>query len=203
MNKGKLKICLKENKYKESMDLARYCLSYNRVKTIGQKKQVGYEILSKLKGTNDVFIEVKTNLLTLEESLAETCALDFLKAVNDLGLSYRTKKVIAEKRNILGGILNFAKKKREVPEILAYVPDAIWRKKEFYSILPIYGVRYYICKEPVDGIKVLDQLFNGQINNDQQLELFNFLIFDCSSFSQMGINSKYLSCKDINKLLDL
>jgi len=86
-------------------------------------------------------------------------------------------------------------------EITVFIPDKVWRQKEFYDKLPAYGVKYYIDGENIEGKKLLDKMYI--MPDDEKLEYFKLIIFDSPSFRHMGINTRHLTMSDIKLALGL
>ncbi len=197
----KFNFILKENKNSKDINEARYFLSYQIRNMDEIKKQLSINILSLLKGNSDVIIEVKSSLLNMPINLRENCAQDFLKSVKNLGLSFRSRKVVNKNRDFFSNLLNFGMIDKELSEILVYIPDELWNNDEFIKILPKYGIRYYLLKNSGNNLNVLDDIFNGQIPDGNMLDIFGMIIYDCSSFCQMGINTNKLNYKELKDLI--
>jgi hypothetical protein len=197
-------MALNKNQFtiKESKDksIARFFVSYNLYRNNNDNKQKSYQLLSLLKQQNDLLLEIDSSLTTLTTpSEIEPAILGLLKDLKEMGIDCRHQKSEAKSNKGLFGFLNM-NKPYTAHRIFAFIPDQVWREEAFQSLLPNYGVRYYICKGPVDGIKLLEDLHCGRILDDELIEQFDLIIYDCSDFGQMGINTK-LSKVDIQKRL--
>jgi hypothetical protein len=196
---GNKKIKIIENKGKVSLSSPRFIIDYvnSRNKTEdGQSKS--YELISLLKNKSDVFVEVNSLLLSLPESKREGTAMDFIKSVKALGLDYRYRKIgSSRERPFFKLILN--RESNENHEILVRVPNTIWEQETFKSILPLYGVRYYICNKSTDENKILDAMYNGQLLDEEKIDLFNLIIFDYSNIGHMGIIGNNFTLEDLEK----
>jgi hypothetical protein len=197
MDINKNQFSIKESKDKS---LARFFVSYNHNRNNKNNKQKSYQLLSLLKQQNDLLIEIDSSLTTLTTpSEIEPAILSLLKDIKEIGIEYRHQKSEAKSSKGLFGFLNM-NKSYTAHRIFAYIPDKVWREELFQSLLPNYGVRYYICKGPVDGIKLLEDLHCGRILDVEQNEQFDFIIYDCSDFGQMGINTAF-SKEELQKRL--
>ena len=81
------KIIIKENKIYDNINNPKFSINYSKIKSNKEKKQISYEIISKLKNNNDIIIEIKTELFSLQKSLREDFFLEFIKGIEGLGLS--------------------------------------------------------------------------------------------------------------------
>lgn len=181
------KLVVKENK---SDSAARFFLSYSKKRSSFENKELSYDILSALKKTNPVVMEIDSSICILPTTQErENFALDTLKAIRELGIDYRYQK--SESKTGGKSFLDLFGIGRNCTnhKILALIPDQVWRQDAFQSLLPLYGVRYYICSEPIDGSKLLDDLYCGRILEDEINAVVPFIIFDCVDFGQMGINT--------------
>lgn len=191
---------LKENKSDWGLDTPRYMITY-KVKSFAEEvRKNSFEIISALKGDNDVLIEFNSSLLMLNESDCEFCTANFIKAVKTMNLSYRYRKSAPiGKKSFISQLMN--RKNKDAHEILVYIPNELWKQEGFYSILPIGGLRYYIINGPSDGNKILEDVFNGQFMESEKIDFFNLIIFDCCSMGQMGIVSNHISFDEIKQTL--
>jgi hypothetical protein len=196
---NKSQFTIKESKDKS---IARFFISYSSNCSNTDNKQKSYQLLSLLKQQNDVLLEIDSALTTLPNpSETDTAIEGLLKDLKGMGIDYRHQKSEAKDNKSLFGIFNL-NKTHIAHRILTYVPDKIWREDRFQKFLPSYGVRYYICKQQVVGDKLLEDLHCGRILDDEKKALFNLVIYDCSDFGQMGINTN-LSKEELQKLLDI
>jgi hypothetical protein len=193
---------VRENKSGSGMESARFYISYMDMKVKESKKEKSCKIISALTGEGDILIELKSSLLGVYPNRREQIALDFLKDIKELGLSYRSRRVpSSDSGSIFTRLFLFGGKKTEAYEIIVHVPAGIWEKQEFKSILPEYGVMYYIGSKTGENGKLLEDIFNGQIMGDELLDVFECVIYDCSNFGQMGIFTGKLTINDINDRL--
>lgn len=196
------KFKLKENKSGGDLSAPKYMVSFNQLGKEVENKENSYQIISALKQDNDVFIEINSSMLNLTKNMREDCALTFLKAVRAAGLDYRYRKVdAAGGKSLLSQLFSFGGKQSQAHDVLVYVPDEVWKSGDFQKYLPTSGVKYLVCKDKMDGIKVLDDMYNGQILDDEILDMFKFMIFDCNNFGQMGIYTNSVSMQEMKQLL--
>jgi hypothetical protein len=201
-------MAVQKNKFKfidltgnKNPDAPQYSISY-RVKSQPDIKQ-SYEIISHLKENNDVIIELNSSLSSLTRNRNNDYWSDFLNNIRELGLSYNYRKVpSATKPSILEFIFSRGKtSNNEAHEIITYVPDDVWKVNSFINILPPYGAKYYVVKEPEDGSSLINAL--TQMTDDEKARYFRIIIFDVPAFGNMGINSNYLKASDIKSMLGI
>lgn len=195
------KIKFKVNKSDGGLNSPQFSISWKQPASEDDTKLSSYEILSALKGDNDILIEVNSSLFNAPVSERETCAMNFLESVRDLGLDYRYRKGTSQaSQSFISQLFGFNKNVQS-HEILAYIPDKIWRTEGFYRVLPTYGARYYITREPVESSKILDDM--SRMLDSEKLDYFKLTVFDSSIFSYMGLSSKTMTADDIKQALGL
>lgn len=201
-----LKKCIKFKKNKASRDLnmPQYTISYATKDAHTDSSNASlfsYKIISALKGSNGVVLEVNSSMFSISNSERDKIAFDFLKAIRYLGIDFSYHKVSSPSKSFVSLIRG--KKEEETHEILAYIPDEVWKKQEFFDIIPKFGVRYYITKdnEEDDGKKLIENMNNYL--DEEKLEKFKLIIFDVVTFSQMGLISNSLSADEIRNLVNL
>lgn len=191
-------IKVKENKSDGSLSSPRFSISLKHLTSLNENRLTSYEILSALKGDNDVLIEANSSLFNMPLPERKSYAISFLNSVRELGLDYRYRKGVSQvSQSILAQLLR--NKNTGSHEILAYVPNKVWEMEGFYRILPLYGTRYYITKEPVESGKILDDM--SRMLDSEKLEYFRLIVFDSSSLGYMGINSSSMTLSDIKQVL--
>lgn len=195
------KLKLNERKGKGTMDSPQFSLSY-KVNYEQVDTKISYDILSALKGDNDVIIEVNSSLANVAKSEGEDSAIAFLQKIRSLGLDYSYRKVpAATKQSFLAQLFGGGKKENLAHEVLAYVPDKVWRDESFQSLLPVYGARYYVTKEPEESDKIVNEMC--RMLDNEKVDYFKLIIFDVASFGQMGIVTNYLARSDLKNMLGL
>jgi len=193
---------IKENKIGWGLDSPRYMITYNVKSSEEENCKNSFEIISALKGSNDVLIEFNSSLLMINGPKSESCTSNFIKAVKTMNLNYRYRKSAPlNKRSFFAQLLNGSSK--DAHEVLVYIPDEVWKQEGFYSILPTGGLRYYISNGPVEGNKILEDIFNGFMIGDEKLDFFNLVIFDCCSMGQMGVVSSHTSFDEVKQALGI
>lgn len=195
-------IKIRENKSASDVSSARYYISYAGKGNNTVQRDKSFELLSKLKGNRDILIELKSSLLSMDIYHREKCAIDFLRGVKDLGLSFRSRKVPSkESSSILTKLFTLGQAPKDSYEIIAHVPAATWNDPIFKALIPYNGVMYYVCKEDSDPQKLMDDIFNGQVFDEEKLELFEVFVYDCIGFEQMGIFTNKMDKIDIERKL--
>jgi len=200
ISKSNLNIKLRENKSAGGLNDPRYMITYQSKSSGGENSKNSFEIISALKGSNDILLEFNSSLLMVTEGNRETCSTNFIKAIKAMNLIYKYRKSAPlGKKSIISQL--FSGGNKEAHELLVYIPNEVWEQEGFSSILPTGGLRYYITNGPSDGNKVLEDIFTGQLMEDEKIDFFKLIIFDSSSFGQMGIVSNHLGFDEIKQLL--
>ncbi|HEX7712387.1 MAG TPA: hypothetical protein VF531_00065 [Bacillota bacterium] len=198
-----------ENTRRSDLAMPRFYIHYGRQDSGAVNRPAAYAIISRLKGQSDLFLEIKSELLNLPPGNRGVAGVSFLETVQRLGLDYRHRKQTGPQNTRVFGIeISLGKHTIEEHDILAYLPDSIWRREDFYSCLPLYGARYYVPASPLDAStldasSILDQLWQGEIAPQTQLEVFRWIGFDCINFGQMGLLSNSLTLQDLKKTLEI
>lgn len=203
MNFESYSIKLKKNKNDSNLDSAQFSLSYKQHKTKADIKKQSYEIISALKGDNNLIIEMNSSLFSARVD-KDSHVKKFVNSIRDLNLDYRYNKVPAKGSpsflsKIFGGDDN-----EYAHEILAFVPHNIWSTEDFENIIPLCGIRYYITKRTaldIGGEELLNEM--SRMMDSEKLNYFKFIIFDGGRLANMGINSDHLSINDIKQRLGL
>jgi hypothetical protein len=195
-----LKLRLKKNKNNGGANFPKFSISFNQSTSKDESKLNSYDILSKLKGDNDLVLEVNSSLFNMHSSERESYATDILYSIRDFDLEYRYRKVASQSSGSIISQLFGLKKDSFAHEILAYIPDKIWRLDNFYTILPSYGARYYITKGHADGSKTLDSL--SLMLDEEKIDFFKFSVFDSCCLGYMGITGN-ITLDEIEVLLGL
>lgn len=200
ISKNNLNVKVKESKEEWGLNSPRFLITYKSKGTEEENSKNSYGMISTLKGTSDIIMELNSSLLITNESKRESTSVNFIKAIKTLNLIYRYRKgAPIGKKSLFSQLLGGASK--EAHEVRVYIPNEIWSQEGFNSILPTGGLRYYILKDPVDGNNILEDLHNGQMLDDEKIDFFKLIIFDCSAFGQMGIVTNSMSIEEIKDLL--
>ncbi|MBZ4666217.1 hypothetical protein [Mahella sp.] len=198
------KISIKENKQGTSLEAPRFALSYGQAADVDieNRRLISFKILSALKGeSNDVILEIDSSLLNAPRQHRADIALDFVRAVRSAGIDFRYDKN-AERVSFFSQLFRIGDTGYSFHHrVLAYIPQSIWTSEGFINILPAEGVRYYITQPTVQSSKLLDDMHHGYILDDEKLDIFDLIVFDCCVFGQMGIYTKRLSLDDIKERL--
>lgn len=193
------KIKLKQNKPDGSLVSPDFSISFKQSVSEKENRQNSYDILSVLKGNNDVVIEANSSLFNLPASQRESSAMDFLDTIRALGLDYRYRKTASSSAPSFLSQLFGMNKNSSAHEILAYVPHSVWKTEDFCKAIPVFGARYYITDGPAESSKLLDDM--SKMLDEEKRDFFKLIVFDASSFSYMGVYTKRLTYEDIKQLL--
>lgn len=200
--KGKIKII--ENKSSKGPDTARYNLNYGINSKVDQQRRNSHSIISALKGTKSVLLDVNSTLFNLQPYKRDSYAMDFIKAVKSMGLEYRYRKIPnTGSQSFFGKLFGFDNKASDSHQIFVVISDETWTNEGFISSLPFYGVKYCVFKEAADTSKTLDDIYNGQLLDFEMFDYFDLTIFDCCSFGAMGLCTNSLEYGELEKLLEL
>lgn len=191
-----------ENKNADGINSAQYYISYEGKANKETLRKRSFEILTKLKGDRDVLIELKSSLLCMQQNKREETSIRFLKSVKDMGLNFRSRKSAApQSASGLAKLFSFGASPKDSYEIITHVTSETWNSTAFREIIPDGGIMYYICKETSEPQKVMEDLFNGQIFDEDKRDLFDFQIYDCIDFAQMGVFSESLGADELEKIV--
>lgn len=203
MNLKSNEIKLRKNKRDSKLSSAQFSLTYKQQKSKSEMKKQIYDIISTLKGKNDVLIEMNSSLFSVRNE-KNAYVKKFINSIRKLDLDYRYSKVPAKNNQSI--LSNFLGKEdnEHAHEILTFVPHDIWTTETFQKIIPLCGIRYYITKdtvEKIDGEELLNKM--SRMMDSEKLDYFKFTVFDGGQLGNMGINSNHLSLNDIKQLLNL
>jgi hypothetical protein len=150
-----------------------------------------YQLLSSLKQQKGLFLEFDSAFTNLPTSVEiENAAKKFLGNLREMEIAHlHQTSEVKDNRGLLG-FLNL-NRTFTAYRIFAYIPDQLWQDQSFQAIIPRYGARYYICKDRVDEKKMLEDLLVGRIPEEKMFEIFDFIIYDCMDFGQMGIKTAF------------
>jgi hypothetical protein len=192
------KLKLKKNKGNAGAEFPQYSLSYKW----DQKSpcKAVYAIISALKGSSDVIIEVHTDFFGGIND-KENFIADFLNNIALHKLEYRHRKVPTNQRPSIFGIPIGKKVKEDAHEIAVFVPARLWEEEFITDILPVYGARYYISKAPADDRDILNDIWS--MSYEEKADAFKLILFNMALIGQMGIVSNYLGKEDFIELLGL
>lgn len=195
-------LVIKESKQAPSMDSPKFNIGYASDR-FDPKEWKGYRIISALKGSDQMILELNSALLNLPYNQRADVALTFIDDLKARGLEYRYRKInVNQSGGMFDQLLNFGKKNDTAHQIFINMPDEMWQdEKTIFSFLPLYGMKYFIHSRP-NG-EVLDPLFNGYLTDEEILGSFKLTCYDCPTFGQMGIYTTALKLADIKTALGI
>lgn len=194
MSLSKYRIKLRKNKGVIAEGLPQYSLTYKNDPVSAGR--ISHEILSAFIGSDDVIIEINSDMSGPDRRQIDPAALLIEKA-EELGLASRKKKVLSEKGNAVLGFL--VRSKKQATEALIHIPNDVWNHPDLKSCLPLYGARYYITKGASDAPSMLDKM--PEMSEEEKAEAFRMIVFDLAVYGQMGILSASISMEDIKRML--
>lgn len=195
-----LKDCkLKLSVNKESGELPPYSLTY---KARGQyARNVSYTVLSALIGEHDVMIEMHSDLQFCTNGKQIQYVMEFVKGIGAFPVAVRDREGVSDKKLSILGFAIDRKKKEKAYEAIAYVPNAVWRNDSIIEVLPLWGARYYIVKEPMDGEKMVNEFWN--MTEEAREGFIEMAVFDIASMGQVGITSRTVGEGELRRMLGL
>ena len=195
----KIKIKVKELKSDGTLDSPRFTLSLPE--TGSEEKQISssYDALAKLIGASDFIISLDSSLMNLPHSKRALYTRQFLESVRAMRLEYQCSKSTPRSggQSLFAGFLN--KKADPEQEILAYVPNEIWKGNDFKQALPLYGARYFVAKEGDVGPTLLDTMH--KMLDEEKLDYFRLILFSVVYFNSIGISAKHLTLPELKSML--
>lgn len=190
---------IKENKTQGELNAPQYSVLLQSAGSEEQKRRTSYKALTALIGGADVVMVLDSSLLNVPQAEREAYALKFLEDIRAFGLEYRYGKIASSAGPSLFSII-FGSKSGHAHEILAYVPQSVWKTDEFEKVLPIYGAWYYVTENNTDANAVMDDL--KRMTDPEKLDYFKLVVFDSSTYGSMGVNSSTLSLAEIKAMLE-
>lgn len=196
---GKYRIKIKKNRDTVNVDYPQYSLIYK--KDTRNPNRASYDILSAFIGNGDIVMEYNSDLHIELGGKKMQYAAELLNQIHTYQLEFVHKNNPSQHRVTLFGVPLENRKKAEADEVVAYVPNHIWKEETFVDVLPACGARYYITRGALDAGSILDTL--QKMSEEEKTETFKLIVFDLTSFGQMGISTKYLGLDDLNELLGI
>lgn len=195
---GKIKI--RELNSVPSLDSPNFVLTLEQGRSKESSISNYYDAITRLVGNDDVVLGLDTTLMNLPGSRRESYFLQCLEAVRKLGLEYRCFESNSDSDQSLLSFL-FKKKSAKKQEMLAYIPNEIWKQDEFKQSLPLYGARYYITKDNSDGIQALEKIF--KMIDAEKMDYFKMIAFGSAFINSIGICSKYQTLPGLKELFGI
>ncbi len=188
-----------ENKSGSGLNSPRFYIGYDRLATIEAKAIQSRRLLSLLRQDSDLVIRIDSRYFNfpLQQEIDIT---NIIPELDRLGLDYRYRRYKGSHSPNPWRQILIRNNSKTFHEVMVYVSDQVWQN-DFLRSLLWEGAFYYICGHSGPGTNLLDSLFNGQISEVGQLELFRLIIFDCISAGHMGLFTSVLGFPDIQELL--
>ena len=167
-----------------------------------EQARAGYDILSRLKADNDLVMEISSSMILDPGLDTERLTMDFLSNVRNMNLDYSYRQAsVPVKHSFLSQLFTGGNKTAVSNEILAYIPDNIWKEKSFQDMMPSYGARYYVTNSPENGKELLERM--SRMTESEKKEYFKLIAFHASILGQFGIVSKYINEPELKMMLEL
>jgi len=145
-------------------------------------------------------IELSTDLLFCPRGKERAYVATFLDRIDDFQVAVSNRCVQSDKANTIFGVPIGQKQKEMSDEVVAYVPNTVWREESFADIIPIYGARYYVLKDPLDAERAVNEFW--EMGEDKKADVFDLIIFDIAAIGQAGIDTK-LGAETLRRMLAL
>jgi hypothetical protein len=193
-------IKIKGNKSWRLNDIPRFSLTLKEKASEEQKRNINYDVLSKLVGNSDVIIELIGSYLDLPPNKRDSYSFEFLQHIRALGVEYRclTVSSISSALPFLGFLGN---RSAQEQNIMACIPNEVWSNTKLKSILPFHGAKYSVLKEKSNGAEVLDNL--QKMLDSEKLDYFKLIAFDTMSLNSIGIYTNCYNLSDIKTMLGI
>ena len=194
-------IKLKDNKTENCLDSARFTLNYSQSKDPQAGRLFTYRLLSLLKGSSDVIMEINSDLLVSNEKSKSDIIQFYVEYAKKLGLNYRYRKLPSSgSKSFFGKLLN-QQKQQEAHELVIHIPAGIWEMEGFCDYINTCGTRYYFTGSEKFSGDLPDEM--SKMTDNDKFNFFKMVVFDVSIMGNMGINSKTMELIDLKKLLKL
>lgn len=195
---GKYRLKLQKNKEQKEFGSPQYTLKYNAKSD--NPRHVSYSILSPLIGNDDVIIMLSTEFFQNPANGNHSPVNKFIENVRQLGLLIVERNRPTEQKITFFGFQSQMKKKVEIQEVAAYVPNRVW-KDSFCEILPLCGARYFVLQEMLSVNSFMNGIF--ELSEEAIAKTFSTHIFDLAAAGQMGISSNVMDQAEISRRLGL
>jgi len=193
MNDYRLKLTKLDN---NNSSAPQFSLTYSVKKTLSI--EAGYDILSRLKGDNDLIVEVSGSII-LGNASPNKVTSDFLRNTRGLNLEFEAKQKEIPSRFSIFGIPLLNQKTEVIDEIFAYIPNEAWNK--FMSFMPVHGARYYITPKPENPKELIGKTI--RMTERERAENFDLTVYHAASLCQFGLWSAIYGEDDLKKILGI
>ena len=193
MNDYRLKLTKLDN---NNSSAPQFSLKYSVKKTLSI--EAGYDILSRLKGDNDLIVEVSGSII-LGNASPNKVTSDFLRNTRGLNLEFEAKQKEIPSRFSIFGIPLLNQKTEVIDEIFAYIPNEAWNK--FMSFMPVHGARYYITPKPENPKELIGKTI--RMTERERAENFDLTVYHAASLCQFGLWSAIYGEDDLKKILGI
>lgn len=195
MDKYRVKLIKNDTKGEFS---PQYTVTY---KAKNEEAEAGYYILSRLKADNDIVIELNSSMIFSANVNTEKLVMDFLEEIRSMNLEYSLRQSTVPQKPSIFSFLSGNTKNTVLYEILAYVPDRVWKEKFSKDNIPLHGARYFIPHESEDAKELIDKM--GKMTDMEKRQYFKLVLFHAAMIGQMGIETTQLNDTEIKALLGI
>ncbi len=197
MSLGKYRLKLQKNKDFQTSGGPQYTLKYSTKSD--NPRHVSHAILSAMIGNDDVILLVSTEFFSNLNQKGPGPVEKFIERARSHGLFLVQRSRPVEQKISFFGFQSRMKKKVEVQEVAAYVPNQVWRDS-FADILPLCGARYFVTPQTMSVSTFINHVLD--MSEEEIAKTFKTRIFDLAQAGQMGISSD-LSLEEISHRLGL
>ena len=195
-NKGRLEISKTGNRDLGTPD---FLVSYRKMSD--NLRDESYKVINKLVGNNGIILHMCSALFSCQENVRSDIAIKFISDLKSYDLHYRYKKMPSSNTSFTSKLFSFGRNQDDVHDVLVYIPNSLWQDEGFRRILPSQGLKYYILKDEIDALDIVDKMYNGYILDHEYEEFSSFAIFDVSCLGNMGVFKRNISLEEIKLLL--
>lgn len=196
MYHGFKKFSLRENKSQKP----RYFIVYQNSR---DSENSNKEIIASLVKGSDLILEVNSSLFCGHTPGDEGKVIaNLVTDLRDLNLEYRYRQNKIPKKKTILDFFTTENQMATEDQLLFLAPHRMWGMEDLWKVIPPYGVKYYVLKDDdLDGLKLLEDFYNGLYLDEEKEALCQMVIFDCCAFGQMGIETQ-LTKQELEQLLE-
>jgi hypothetical protein len=190
----------KVNRIRNSLEDARYVLTYRQGGNADESARLSHAILSALKGEGELLLELNSSLFCTPDKPKDELIYACIDTAKNLALEYKYSKVPSSGApSLLEKLLN--RTRDYAHELLVRIPVQGWSDEGTLSLILPYGARYYMTGRPFAENNLLESF--GNMTDREKLEYFRLIVFDLGLLGHMGINSAFMEPDEVKSLLKI
>ena len=204
---GKKAFRITENRERNSMEIARFSVSYTVPKDAITIKPYTLKIIQKLGRGCDAIMEYNSGFTgTRDKKTTDVISTrEYVEEFKRLGIEYKYRKVPIPKGSFLANMFSLGGR-REDDEIMAYISSEMFSNEEFVRLLPMHGVRFFFAERRAltGGDEDLDKAISRFMDmiDFERLELLDSAVFCYASFGQIGISTQKIDYMELDEILN-